>query len=126
MSTFLLSAWRSLISLEGVCTLAPVIALAMIAKLNSLRQLLYNGRGHFIKPSSACISDAKSDSNPRPQFKRLLEDSNPRIFPSTGVISTNWVIMALKAAALLALLSLGTLCLSIVSRGFYGQFLYPI
>jgi amidase len=114
MSSLLPSAWRSLISAEGVCPLALVIAFAMIVKSGWLK----HGNGYFIKRARPLAhSDLKSPSAPG----QHMEQSDHSIPQCTGVISTNRLIMALKAAILLTLLSFSTLGLSTASRAFRGD-----
>jgi hypothetical protein len=115
MSSSLLSAWRSLINFEVLCSFGLVIALVMIAKPESLRQCLEKGSSSLIKPAGVPQSDAKLD--PQFQSKQHLKDSDPRFLKNPSVNSTNGVMVILKAAALLAILALSTLGLSTVTRG---------
>jgi len=96
------------VSMERFYYLALVIVLAMIVKPDGWRK----GSGYFIKPANPPLSAADSDSKYRSAPERISRDTEYRIPPYTGVVSTSWLSMTLKAAAFLALLTFGTLGLS--------------
>jgi len=96
------------VSMERFYYLALVIVLAMIVKPDGWRK----GSSYFIKPANPPLSAADSDSKYRSAPERISRDTEYRIPPYTGVVSTSWLRMTLKAAAFLALLTFSTLGLS--------------
>jgi hypothetical protein len=124
MSSSLLVACTSLISIEVLSSIVLFIALAMIANMNlpnPLSQSLRNDNGYFSKESSVSFPTGKLDLKHHAQSKQLSNESELEAHPNLNTALTNWMATGLKIAALFALLTLSPLGWSSTTRNSYGM-----